>query len=121
LTRAWKLQAKASSVGFDWNDARLVLDKIREETAEIDEALAEGDKAAIKEEIGDLLFVVANLARHVDADPEACLAAANTKFERRFAGIEAALELDGRKAGEATLDELEALWQQVKRAERKAG
>jgi ATP diphosphatase len=121
LTRAWKLQAKASSVGFDWNDARLVLDTIREETAEIDEALAEGDKAAIKEEIGDLLFVVANLARHVDADPEACLAAANTKFERRFAGIEAALELDGRKAGEATLDELEALWQQVKRAERKAG
>ena len=92
LTRAWKLQAKASSVGFDWNDARLVLDKIREETAEIDEALAEGDKAAIKEEIGDLLFVVANLARHVDADPEACLAAANAKFERRFAGIEVALE-----------------------------
>jgi ATP diphosphatase len=121
LTRAWKLQAKASSVGFDWNDARLVLDKIREETAEIDEALAEGDKAAIKEEIGDLLFVVANLARHVDADPEACLAAANAKFERRFAGIEVALEQEGRKPAEATLDELEALWQQVKRAEREAG
>jgi ATP diphosphatase len=80
LTRAWKLQAKASTVGFDWNDARLVLDKIREETAEIDEALAGGDKAAIKEEIGDLLFVIANLARHVDADPEACLTAANAKF-----------------------------------------
>lgn len=121
LTRAWKLQAKASTVGFDWNDARLVLDKIREETAEIDEALAEGDKAAIREEIGDLLFVVANLARHVDADPEACLAAANSKFERRFAGIEAALEQEGRRAAEATLDELEALWQQVKRAERRAG
>jgi ATP diphosphatase len=120
LTRAWKLQAKASSVGFDWNDARLVLDKIREETAEIDEALAEGDKAAIKEEIGDLLFVVANLARHVDADPEACLAAANTKFERRFAGIEAALEQEGREPRQASLDELEALWQQVKRAERTA-
>ena len=71
LTRAWKLQARASTVGFDWNDARLVLDKVREETAEIDEALASGDKAAIVEEIGDLLFVVANLARHVDADPKA--------------------------------------------------
>lgn len=118
LTRAWKLQAKASTVGFDWNDARLVLDKIREETAEIDEALASGDKAAIKEEIGDLLFVIANLARHVDADPEACLTAANAKFERRFAGIEAALEQQGRDPRQASLDELEALWQQVKRAER---
>jgi ATP diphosphatase len=120
LTRAWKLQAKASTIGFDWNDARLVLDKIREETAEIDEALADGDKAAIKEEIGDLLFVVANLARHVDADPEACLTAANAKFERRFAGIEAALENEGRTASDATLAELEALWQQVKRNERAA-
>ena len=120
LTRAWKLQAKASTVGFDWNDARLVLDKIREETAEIDEALAGGDKSAIQEEIGDLLFVIANLARHVDADPEACLTAANAKFERRFAGIEAALEQDGRKPADATLDELEALWQRVKRAERAA-
>ena len=118
LTRAWKLQARASTVGFDWNDARLVLDKIREETAEIDEALAGGDKAAIHEEIGDLLFVVANLARHVDADPEACLAAASTKFERRFAGIEARLAENGRKPAEASLDELEALWQQVKQAER---
>jgi ATP diphosphatase len=118
LTRAHKLQAKAATVGFDWNDARLVLDKIREETAEIDEALAEGDKAAIAEEIGDLLFVVANLARHVDADPEACLAAANRKFERRFAGIEAALAAQRRTPAESSLDELEALWQQVKRDER---
>ena len=121
LTRAWKLQAKASSVGFDWNDARLVLDKVREETAEIEEALAGGDKAAIQEEIGDLLFVIANLARHVDADPEACLTAANAKFERRFAGIEAALEQQGREPHQTSLEELEELWQQVKRAERKAG
>ncbi|KQK31778.1 nucleoside triphosphate hydrolase [Bosea thiooxidans] len=120
LTRAWKLQARASTVGFDWNDARLVLDKIREETAEIDEALAKGDKDAIREEIGDLLFVVANLARHVDADPEACLAAASAKFERRFKGIEDRLDAEGRKAQDATLDELEALWQSVKRQE-KAG
>lgn len=118
LTRAWKLQAKASTVGFDWNDARLVLDKIREETAEIDEALASGDKAAIKDEIGDLLFVVANLARHVDADPEGCLHAANAKFERRFNGIEQALETQGKAAKDASLDEMEALWQAVKRAER---
>ncbi len=120
LTRARKLQAKASTVGFDWNDARLVLDKVREETAEIEEALAGGDKAAIQEEIGDLLFAVANLARHVDADPEACLTAANAKFERRFAGIEAALERQGREPREATLEELEELWQQVKRTERAA-
>ena len=118
LTRAWKLQARASTVGFDWKDARLVLDKIREETDEIAEALEGDDKAAIAEEIGDLLFVVANLARHVDVDPEACLAAASTKFERRFAGIEARLAEDGRKPAEASLDELEALWQQVKQAER---
>jgi ATP diphosphatase len=118
LTRAWKLQAKASTVGFDWNDAKLVLDKIREETAEIDEALVSGDKAAIKEEIGDLLFVVANLARHVDADPEGCLQAANAKFERRFRGIEQALEAKGRTAKDASLDEMEALWQAVKRAEK---
>ena len=118
LTRAWKLQARASTVGFDWNDARLVLDKVREETAEIDEALASGDKAAIAEEIGDLLFVVANLARHVDADPEGCLQAANAKFERRFKGIEQALEAQGRTATEATLDEMEALWQAVKRSEK---
>jgi ATP diphosphatase len=118
LTRAWKLQAKASTVGFDWNDARLVLDKIREETNEIDEALASGDKAAIKEEIGDLLFVVANLARHVDADPEGCLHAANAKFERRFKGIEQALEAQSRTAKDATLDEMEALWQAVKRTEK---
>lgn len=118
LTRAWKLQARASTVGFDWKDARLVLDKIREETDEIDEALAGGDKAAIAEEIGDLFFVVANLARHVDADPEACLAAASAKFERRFAGIEASLASEGRNPAEASLDELEALWQRVKQAER---
>lgn len=121
LTRAWKLQARASSVGFDWNDARLVLDKIREETQEIEEALADGHKDQIREEIGDLLFVIANLARHVDADPEACLTAANAKFERRFKAIEEALEAEGRSTKEASLDEMEALWQSVKRAEKTSG
>jgi nucleoside triphosphate diphosphatase len=118
LTRAWKIQAKASTVGFDWNDVALVLDKVREETAEIDEALQSGDKAHIREEIGDLLFVIANLARHVDADPEACLAAANLKFERRFRGVEERLSAQGKAPREATLAEMEALWQAVKRAEK---
>lgn len=120
LTRAWKLQAKASTVGFDWNDAKLVLAKVREETAEIEEALSLGDKAHVKEEIGDLLFVLANLARHVDAEPEGCLQAANAKFERRFRGIEAALEAQGRSVNDASLDEMEALWQAVKLAEKPA-
>lgn len=119
LTRAWKLQAKAATVGFDWQDARLVLDKIREETAEIEEALDSGEISAIREEIGDLLFIVANLARHVGADPEGCLQAANLKFERRFKGIEQALEAQGRSPAQAGLEELEALWQAVKRAEKR--
>lgn len=117
LTRAWKLQAKASTVGFDWNDVQLVLDKVREETAEIEEALQSGDKAHIREEIGDLLFVIANLARHVDAEPESCLAAANRKFERRFKGVEDRLAQQGKAPREATLDEMELLWQAVKRSE----
>lgn len=121
LTRAWKLQTRASSVGFDWNDAKLVLDKIKEEIAEVEEALAGGDKAAMREEVGDLLFAVANLARHLDADPEGALSAANAKFERRFKGIEAALEAEGRTAKDASLDEMEALWQAVKQAEKAGG
>ena len=121
LTRAWKLQTRASSVGFDWNDAKLVLDKIKEEIAEVEEALAGGDKAAMREEVGDLLFAVANLARHLDADPEGALSAANAKFERRFKGIEAALEAEGRTAKDASLNEMEALWQAVKQAENAGG
>lgn len=118
LSRAWKLQAKASTVGFDWNDARRVLDKVREETEEIDEALAAAEPAAIREEIGDLLFVVANLARHAGADPESCLTAANAKFERRFRAMEAEMASAGRSPADASLDELEALWQAVKRSEK---
>jgi nucleoside triphosphate diphosphatase len=88
LTRAVKLQAKASTAGFDWNDARLMLEKIREETGEIDATLDAGDQAALNEEIGDLLFAVANLARHLNTDPEAAIRRANAKFERRFCFIE---------------------------------
>ena len=121
LTRAMKLQAKASTVGFDWNDARLVLDKIREETAEIEQALDAGaDKATIAAEIGDLLFAVVNLARHVDADPEAAVRSTNVKFERRFAHIETALVAAGKTPAQASLDEMEALWNEAKALEGKS-
>jgi ATP diphosphatase len=116
LTRAVKLQQKAAEVGFDWNDARLVLAKIREETDEIDAALDQApDRVAA--EIGDLLFAVANLARHFGADPEAVLRLANAKFERRFRFIETNLSAQGKALSDAPLDEMEALWQDAKRQE----
>ena len=115
LTRAVKLQAKASTVGFDWNDARLVLAKIQEEAREIEEALDAGaSKAKVAGEVGDLLFAVANLARHLDADPEAALRTTNAKFERRFAHIEARLAAAGKTTAEATLEEMDALWNEAK-------
>ncbi|HLJ70760.1 MAG TPA: nucleoside triphosphate pyrophosphohydrolase [Roseiarcus sp.] len=117
LSRALKLQQKASRVGFDWNDAKAVLAKLREETAEIEEALAAGDEDAVKDEIGDLLFVVANLARHVQVDPEQALRGANAKFERRFAHIEARLKDEGRTPEQASLDEMDALWDEAKARE----
>ncbi|MBG0811599.1 nucleoside triphosphate pyrophosphohydrolase [Methylosinus sp. H3A] len=121
LTRAIKLQEKAGKVGFDWNDARLVLEKIREETLEVEAELGEGDappSPAVAEEIGDLLFAVANLARHVGADPEQALRGANAKFERRFRFIERALTEKGTRPQDSTLDEMEALWLAAKAAER---
>lgn len=108
--RAVKLQQKASTVGFDWNDARLVLDKIEEETREVREALDLGESAHIEEEIGDLLFAMANLARHAGVDPDIALAKANEKFARRFHAIETALTAQGRTLEDASLDEMEALW-----------
>ena len=118
LTRAVKLQAKASTVGFDWNDARLVLAKIQEEAREIEEALDAGaPKETVAGEVGDLLFAVANLARHLDADPEAALRTTNAKFERRFAHIEASLASAGKTTAEATLEEMDALWNEAKRLE----
>ncbi|MFA6266114.1 MAG: nucleoside triphosphate pyrophosphohydrolase [Pseudolabrys sp.] len=118
LTRALKLQQKAGRVGFDWNDPRAVLAKIREEADEIEAELdaAENDKAAA--EVGDLLFAVVNLARHLSADPEAILRGTNAKFERRFTAIEAALAAHGRKPQEATLAEMDALWDQAKAQEK---
>jgi ATP diphosphatase len=116
LTRALKLQAKASRVGFDWNDPREVLRKIREEADEIEEALdREAPAAAV--EIGDLLFAAVNLARHLRADPEDVLRQTNRKFERRFAAVESALAARGKAPQDATLAEMDALWDQAKAGE----
>jgi nucleoside triphosphate diphosphatase len=119
LTRALKLQQKAGKVGFDWNDPHAVLAKIREEADEIAAALASGDRAGAAEETGDLLFAVVNLARHLDADPEAALRATNRKFERRFAFIEAALAARGRTPEQSSLDEMDGLWNAAKAVEGK--
>jgi ATP diphosphatase len=117
LARAEKLQRRASSVGFDWNDPYLVLDKIAEEAREVLDATTQEERA---EEIGDLLFVVANLARHLKVDPEAALRGANAKFTRRFRHIEASLAARGVTPGDATLGEMEALWQDAKLREKSA-
>jgi tetrapyrrole methylase family protein/MazG family protein/ATP diphosphatase len=121
LTRAVKLQAKASKVGFDWNDARHVLGKIREETDEVEAELAQPEAIAtpaLEEEIGDLLFVVANLARHARVDPEQALRSANAKFERRFGHIERVLADRGLEPARATLDQMEDLWNEAKALEK---
>jgi ATP diphosphatase len=117
LTRALKLQQKAGTVGFDWNDPMAVLAKIREEADEIEADLTAGRRAAAATEVGDLLFAVVNLARHLDADPEAVLRATNQKFERRFAFIERALATRGKSPAESTLGEMDALWNDAKAAE----
>jgi nucleoside triphosphate diphosphatase len=119
LTRALKLQVKAGKVGFDWNDASAVLEKIREEIAEIEAELARDDIAAAKDEIGDLLFAVVNLARHIRVDPEGALRGTNQKFQRRFAAMEESLAQAGKRTDQATLAEMEDLWQAVKKRERK--
>jgi MazG family protein len=117
LTRAEKLQKRLATVGFDWNSPKLVLDKVAEEAAEIVEAQSAGaSHAELEGEVGDLLFVIANLARHLKVDPEAALRATNSKVARRFAWIEAALAAEGRKPSEATLAEMEALWVKAKTA-----
>lgn len=118
LARAVKLQDKASTVGFDWDDPKAVIDKLREETAEVEDALATGaSRERISDEIGDILFVVANLARHLEVDPTQALAGTNAKFERRFAAIEESLSDKGRTVKDADLPEMEALWQAAKAIE----
>jgi len=118
LTRALKLQNKAGRVGFDWNDPRSVLAKIREEADEIEAELDRGQKAKQAAEVGDLLFAVVNLARHLQSDPESLLRETNIKFERRFAAIERALAERGKTPRDATLAEMDALWDAAKADEK---
>ena len=113
LTRALKLQNKASDVGFDWNDPRAVIRKIREEADEVEAAL-EVDPADAAAEVGDLLFAAVNLARHLAADPESLLRQTNLKFEHRFGAIERALAARGKAPQNSTLAEMDALWEEAK-------
>ena len=118
LTRALKLTARAGRVGFDWADPRQVLEKLAEEVAELEAELPAADPARLADEMGDVLFVAANLARKLGLDPEACLAQANAKFTRRFEAVEAALAQEGLVPADATLERMEAAWAEVKRGER---
>ncbi len=118
LLRATKLQARAATVGFDWPDSRAVLAKIREELDEVTDALASGDRAAVEDEVGDLLFAVVNLARHASVDPDQALRGTNRKFLRRFGFVEASLAKEGSNPAEAGLARMEALWSEAKRSDK---
>ena len=121
LTRAVKLQDKAARVGFDWPSLAPVLAKMREELAELEDAVAAGRPDGIEDEFGDLLFVLANVARHLEIDPEASLRRTNEKFTRRFRRVETLLEESGKAAGDASLEEMDALWDIAKAEERGDG
>lgn len=118
LTRAAKLTARAARVGFDWPDAAAVLEKLDEEVGELRAELPGGDPARLADELGDLLFVLANLARKLDLDPETCLRQANEKFQRRFNAMESTIEAKQLTLSELTLAQMEDMWQRVKRRER---
>ena len=120
LTRAVKLQKRAARVGFDWPSTDQVLDKLREEIAELVEARDSLTEVEVEEEFGDLLFVMANLARHLKVDPEAALRAANAKFTRRFERIEDGLAETGRSPADSDLAEMDALWNRAKAADKAA-
>jgi len=119
LLASYEIGQRAAATGFDWEQTSDVLDKIDEEVTELRETLVEGDRARIEEELGDLLFAVANLARKLKIEPEAALRAANRKFTTRFTAMQHRLEFHGLSLGQATLDQMEHEWQAVKRAERK--
>jgi ATP diphosphatase len=120
LTRAEKLQRRAGQVGFDWNEPKAVIAKLREEISEIEDELARDgqERGRLEDELGDLLFAVANLARHLKVEPEAALRRANAKFVRRFGHIEKELQRAGKRLGEVSLDEMESLWIEAKQIER---
>ena len=121
LTEALKIQERAAKVGFDWSEPEPILDKIEEEIAELREALKEGRKDKVADELGDLIFAVVNIGRHVKADPEQALRGTNTKFRRRFHHIETELAANGENLDDATLERMEALWQAAKQIERALG
>jgi ATP diphosphatase len=121
LTRAAKLTARASRVGFDWPDPAAVLDKLDEEIAELKAELPQADPDRLEDEVGDLLFVLANLARKLRLDPETCLRRANLKFTRRFNAMERLLADGGKTLSECSLAQMEDAWQAVKRGERGGG
>lgn len=118
LTEALKLQEQAARVGFDWSNPAPILDKIEEEIAELREALEEGRPEKVSDELGDLIFALVNIGRHVKADPENALRGTNTKFRRRFNHIEKSLGENGETLEEASLERMEDLWQAAKRIER---
>ncbi|MGZ2380073.1 nucleoside triphosphate pyrophosphohydrolase [Rhizobium leguminosarum] len=118
LTEALKLQERAAKVGFDWSAPEPILDKIEEEIGELRAALREGDQAKVSDELGDLIFAVVNIGRHVKADPEQSLRGTNTKFRRRFSHIEQVLEAEGETLKDATLERMEEIWQAAKAIER---
>jgi len=118
LTRATKLSRRAARVGFVWPDIQAILAKLREEVAELEAEVAAGDAAKAREELGDVLFVCANIARELDVDPEDALRETNAKFTRRFAFIERALAERGSSPEQSNLAEMDALWNQAKHAER---
>lgn len=121
LTRAAKLQKRAAEVGFDWSDVGLIIEKVEEELAELKEAIAHGEpQERIADEFGDVAFVLANVARHLHVDPESALRGTCNKFIRRFQHIETALAAEGRTPKDADLDEMEALWNAAKQAEKAA-
>jgi nucleoside triphosphate diphosphatase len=118
LTRALKLTNRAARVGFDWPDAEQVLAKLDEEIQELRAELSDADPVRLMDEVGDMLFVLANLARKLNLDPETCLRHANEKFSRRFNAMESDFEAGAKSLAELSLDEMEAGWQRVKAAER---
>ena len=117
VMEAFQMTTKVARVGFDWRDTPSVMAKLDEEVAELEEAVAAGAKDAIADELGDLLFVSVNVARVLGVDPESALKAANRKFRRRFKYIEERLGADGRRPEDASLDEMDALWEESKRRE----
>ena len=114
LNRAWDVQQAASAVGFDWPDISGALDKVREEVAEVEEALAAGDADHAREELGDLVFAMVNVARFLEHHPNVALHQATNKFEARFAQVKTIIESEGKAIAHCSLAELDAVWDRVK-------